>query len=33
MVYALAARHSVTLIQAQRSSQRFFNYGLMQGLM
>jgi len=32
MVYALAARHSVTVIQAQRNSQRFFNDGLMKGL-
>jgi hypothetical protein len=32
MFYALAARHSVTVIQAQRNSQRFFNFGLMEGL-
>lgn len=32
MVYALAARHSFTLIQAQRDCQRIFNFGLMEGL-
>lgn len=32
MVYALAARHSVTLIQSQGNSQRFFLIGLMEGL-